>query len=94
MKVDDIQAACLATYRPLLLHNLHEDDVQLGHEDALAPENLLIRRLLDHQVNNEILDPRLDKREDQVWVGGCWAVDSCSPGGWQQNKDKCLSGIP
>ena len=46
-------------HRPLLLDDLYQDHVELRHEDALAPEDLVRRRLLNDQVHDEVLDPSL-----------------------------------
>mmetsp|Transcript_27650 Transcript_27650/g.70460 ORF Transcript_27650/g.70460 Transcript_27650/m.70460 type:complete len:1163 (-) Transcript_27650:210-3698(-) len=41
---------------PVLLHNLHQDHVELRHEELLRTVRLLIRRSSDDQIHNERLD--------------------------------------
>eukprot|EP00962_Isochrysis_galbana_P016889 scaffold4841_cov121-Isochrysis_galbana.AAC.5 len=48
-------------HRPLLLDDLDEDDVELRHEDALSPEDLLARRFVDDEVDYEVFDPHLSQ---------------------------------
>ena len=67
--------------RPLLLHHLHEDDVELVHEELVGAQQLLRRRALDHHVHDKVLDPpalrvgqrpppRLDHRLEDLRRGG------------------------
>ena len=44
--------------RPILLHNLHQDDVELAHEELLLPIVLFIARARDDEVDDERLDAR------------------------------------
>ena len=44
--------------RPLLLDNLHEDHVELTHENLLVPVGVLRAGPCNDQIDDEALDPR------------------------------------
>ncbi len=54
--VDDVGDEAGPGVRPLLLDDLHQDDVDFAHEDAVGAEKLLIARALDHEVDHKRLD--------------------------------------